>query len=65
MLDGMRELTQVTFWYLRFEHDEADTVRPGDRLLRGRFGQLRVDLMSAAALKPYMGERVRAEAVAL
>jgi uncharacterized protein len=26
---------------------------------------LRVDLMSAAALKPYIGERVRAEAVAL
>jgi uncharacterized protein len=26
---------------------------------------LRVDLVSAAALKPYIGERVRAEAVAL
>jgi predicted nucleotidyltransferase len=26
---------------------------------------LRVDLVSAAALKPYIGERIRAEAIAL
>jgi predicted nucleotidyltransferase len=26
---------------------------------------LRIDLVSAAALKPYMGERIRAEAIAL